>query len=206
MPSDVEKIKFTLDKHDPNRRTIVVGGGTITLALAHKGIEPDQIKTLLDVDVLCSEEYFRSLSSRPDLLTGIERFKIRWPKDRLLERGSTTLALDLDPNASARAKGAVSFTACVAMSDRYYSMSYEKCQETFETEYCGERSIRISEMLRWLSIIGREKDLETVKKILPIASQAGLLSSADMSTIEAEYIKSVSTRLETPESYYSRST
>lgn len=206
MVADVDKIKFTLDVHDPERRTVVVGGGTVTLALAHAGIHPDEIKGLYDVDVLCDEQYFQSLATTPYTLRGIERFKIRWPKDRLLERGSTTLAIDLDPNTSMRQLGMVSFTACTSMSDYFYSMSYEKCHQEFETVYCGERSISIVEMLRWLSIIGREKDLETVEHILPVAANAGLVSNEQMASIQVEYDRSVNARGTQPQRYYSRNT
>ena len=152
------------------------------------------------------KQYFQSLATTPYTLRGIERFKIRWPKDRLLERGSTTLAIDLDPNTSMRQLGMVSFTACTSMSDNFYSMSYEKCHREFETVYCGERSISIVEMLRWLSIIGREKDLETVEHILPVAANAGLVSNEQMASIQVEYDRSVNARGTQPQRYYSRNT
>lgn len=198
----VDKIKYTLDLFDANRETIAVGGAAITLAFAEVGL-PD-IRALDDLDALSPDTYFNRLATNPTALQNIERFKIRWPKQRLLERGSSTLAIDLDPSEAQRQLGALSFTVCVSMSDNFYTMDYNACATRFETSYCGERSINLAEMLRWLAIIGRDKDLDTVKAVIDPAIQTELISPDQAESIYAEYMMSIKDKAIHPEKYYSR--
>ncbi len=200
--SAVERIKSTLDHFDPQRQTILVGGASIELALASRGITDH--RPLDDVDVLCSEQFFNALVDHPRSIEGIEKFQLRWPKGRLAQRGAKNMSIDLYPSSIHQERGVTAFTACHTMSDFFYPITYESCKAHHTTHYLGERSMQLAEILRWIAIIGREKDLVTIEQVLPISRDIGLITESEQETILREYTTSTNAALFYPERYYPR--
>ncbi len=200
--SPIEKIKATVEMFDPNRETIIVGGATITLALGSVGIDYDH--ELNDVDVLCPESFYNSSFSRLLDNEYLDRVSIHRPKQRQLEHGWETHGiLELEPTSLACSRGAVSFTAHKNITDKYHSISYSLAKN-IEVLYLGERSIPLYEVLRWIAIIGREKDICAVEAVLPVASSAGLISADQTKHVSEELAETKAYRSASPNRYYSR--
>ncbi len=201
--SPIEKIKATVEMFDPNRETIIVGGATITLALGSVGINYDH--ELNDVDVLCSQSFYDSSLSRLLDNEHVDRVSIHRPKQRQLDHGWETHGiLELEPTSLACSRGAVHFTAHKDITDKHHSISYALATN-LEVLYLGERSIPLYEVLRWIAIVGREKDIRAVEAVLPIALGAGLISADQARCVGEELAETKAHRSASPNRYYSRS-
>jgi hypothetical protein len=198
----LERIETTVNLRDPARDTILVGGAAITAHLISRGI--DDPNPLSDVDVLCPQQFFDNLLRDPASIEQSRSFQLRWPKGGLKARGATNLSIDIYPDLGAQQRGVVPFTACVNMGDLMYPMDYTRCATDFETAACGLRVMRIGEMLRWISIIGRKKDLDKVDSVMPDAVRSQLVSPAEINSIYSEYTHSKKLRDRFPERYYAR--
>lgn len=198
----LEKIEATVSLRDPKKDTILVGGAAIAAHLISHGI--NHTAPLNDVDVLCPQTFFDNLLSDPASIEQARSFQLRWPKGGLKARGATNKSIDIYPDLDAQRAGVVPFTACVNMGDLMYPMDYTQCSADHETEACGLRVMRLGEMLRWISIIGRKKDLDNVDSIMPDVTGLGLVDPEELHAIESEYSLSKSLRTRFPERYYAR--
>jgi len=195
--TEIERIYKTLEARDPEHTTICVGGAAISIAFAEAGLPTATIPAQYeDVDVLCSQEYFDNLIRNVKDLEGVDKFQLRWPKGRLKEQGATNQSIDIYPDMRAREEGVLPFTACVSMSDLLYPIDYDSCinQPEKVLEAQDIKYLRLSEILRWISIIGREKDLRKVEETLPIAYEAGVLTDEEHEAILVEYRTSLQKR------------
>jgi hypothetical protein len=200
--TNIERIRGTLDHFDPERRTILVGGAAIELALSSVGIHA--IRELSDIDALCDSALFDQYANNPRSIKGAGKFQLRWPKGRLLERGATNLSIDIYPDDEHSAGGMLPLTLCTSMGDLFYPIDYSSCENDSEVQYCGERSMRVGEVLRWIALVGRQKDLRTVEQILPVCVEKGLIDTSEEKEIQAEYDKSYVAHNQHPERWYAR--
>lgn len=185
---------------DPKKETIIVGGAAIAAHFISKELEtPCRLE---DVDVLCPQTYFDALLSNPLATPQANSFQLRWPKGGLKARGATNKSIDIHPDLEGQQNGIVPFTACVSMGDLMYPMDYDSCMNEHETTACGLRVMRLGEILRWISIIGRAKDLQKVEVIMPDALNEQLITSVERERIEEEYRASRALRAKFPERYY----
>lgn len=206
--TDAERIVATLDRFDPMREDICVGGAAITLALAEADIF--DIHPLFDVDVLASERRMEELArtyASLELPSDLYKTQLRRPGQRLAERGAKSVGIDIYPLTKTReTTGIVQYTACSSMSDGVYSINHEMCAsgERPTTLYMGERAVTLGTILEWIAIIGRDKDLNLVRTITPIAIDASLISRKEHDAIQREYSLSLKTKSLHPERYNAR--
>lgn len=200
--TDFERIERTVGLRDPARDTVLVGGAAITAHFMSRGVSSEG--ELADVDVLCPQVFFDNLLQYPASTSHAHSFRLRWPKGGLKARGATNMSIDISPDLDTQRNGVVPFTACVSMGDLMYPMDFDKCVENFESEACGLRVMSLSEILRWISIIGRAKDLDKVNRVMPEARRLQLVNHDEAQSIENEYLRSVRLRGLFPERYYAR--
>lgn len=198
----LEKIEATVRLRDPHKDTILVGGAAIAAHLIGRGVS--HADPLSDVDVLCPQTFFDNLLHNPSSIEQARSFQLRWPKGGLKARGATNLSIDIYPDLDAQLDGVAPFTACVNMGDLMYPMDYARCAANLETEACGLRVMRLGEIVRWICIIGREKDLRKANSIMPDAIKKRLVNESELRAIESEYRLSEGLRTRYPERYYAR--
>jgi hypothetical protein len=194
---ELNLVRNTLEVRDPDRITVSVGSVALVAQLYDRGVEsPIGCE---DVDVLCSEEFFDDLLRTGPFMDDINKFQVRWPKGRLKERGATNKSIDIYPAN----KNVLPFTACHSMSDLWYPIDYESCQDDV-VEASGIRCLSARRVLEWISVIGRQKDVEVVDAVLPLARQARLVDEKDHLKIIKQLDMTKELRAEYPERYFAQ--
>jgi len=195
---ELDSIRRTLAVRDPYGETITVGSAAI-LAQFHGAGEEAPI-SCDDVDALVSLPYFERLLRDGPHMEDIGKFQIRWPKGRLKIRGATNRSIDIFPHEDS---DLYKFTACYSMSDRFYQIDYDSCQSEVQ-EVAGLRCLNLDKILGWVAVIGRDKDIDLVKRTLPFAFGLGLVDEASKHLIEEELQRSEQEKLLHPERYRAR--
>lgn len=200
--SPIDRIHTTLDIRDPDRRTVCIGSAAIAANFATVG---DESIPIYDVDVLCSEEHFLGLAAQSLHFNDAARVQLRWPREELRALGATEQVIDINPSNEAMSRGVLPYSACVKMNF-LYPISYDDIigEDGRVITACGIRCIRVSEVLRWLAILGRLKDVEKVDELLPLAYDAGLVTIDERSTILKERQVTLEARRLHPGSYFGR--
>lgn len=195
---EVDLISRTLDVRDPNRATVAVGSAAIVAQFQEYKVESPV--GCENVDVLCPQDFFDRLLRLGPHLEGIGRFSVRWPKGRLRERGAINKSIDIHPRED---DGLLKFTACYSMSDLWYAISYDSCQNEV-VRASDIKCLRMSKILEWIAVVGRDKDLIAVEQLVPLAYDLGMITTAQKTAIKVEARKSEELKKIYPERYYSR--
>ncbi len=194
-------VRNTLQAHDPEHTTVTVGSAAMMAQIFERSSSPPLDAE--DVDVLCSQEFFDNLLRTGPFLEddSVAKFQVRWPKGRLRARGATNKSIDILPAQGCETR--LGFTACYSMSDLWFPIDYESCQSDV-VEASGIRCLRIGTVLKWIAIVGRDKDIETVEAVLPVAQELELVGDAEADAIITERNRSVAARTTNPDRYYAR--
>lgn len=180
MTKHIEAIHNTLDWIDPLRDAVVVGGAALSLQFDAIGLS--EVETP-DIDAVVPDEYFNDLLSTGSARDGVGVFRMRWWRGWAGENQVSNRSIDLYPKRTQ--EDMLPFTACSEMNG-VFPLSYEQATMVPELTVVvdGIRCLKASEVLRWKAMVGREKDIETVERLLRSAADAGLIEPWESDCIQ----------------------
>lgn len=191
-------IRDTLAVRDPYAECVVLGSAAV-VAQFYEAQVPSPVGCD-DVDALCSKDFFdRQLIGIQDR-SGVSKIQVRWPKGRLALRGATNLSIDIYPEEG---EALLPFTVAHDMSDAWVPETYESAREIAVVR-AGIRCKPLGEILLQIARIGRDKDVDNVNRIAPLALETGLISNGCAELVTAELQKTLKERERHPERYYPR--